>query len=104
MQLSFPGMPEPDPPKPKRKFRIQPQPVCPVHGVPMLAGSTTETVRYCYCPVAGCGQSAKQSRVFRDEFESRFGNSEGETEGSERQFDDSQTSLQASVKAELALA
>lgn len=94
MQLSFPGMPEPDPPKPKRKFRIQPQPVCPVHGVPMLAGSTTETVRYCYCPVAGCGQSAKQSRVFRDEFESRF----------ECQFDDSQTSLQASVKAELALA
>jgi len=93
MQLLFPGMPEPDQPKPKRKFRIQPQPVCPVHAVPMLAGSTTETVRYCYCPVKGCKQSAKQSRVFRDEFESRF----------EGQFDDSQTSLQLSVNAELAL-
>lgn len=94
MQLLFPGMPEPDQPKPKRKFRIQPQPVCPVHAVPMLAGSTTETVRYCYCPVKGCKQSAKQSRVFRDEFESR----------SESQFDDSGTSLQLSVNAELALA
>lgn len=74
MQLSFPGMPPPDATMQKRKprYRIQPQPVCPVHGVPMLVGSTRKRARYCYCPVEGCHQSAKQSRISRGEFEANL--------------------------------
>lgn len=49
-------------PKPRRKYRTKPQPVCPVHGVPMLVGSTQGEVRYCYCPVEDCKESTAQSR------------------------------------------
>lgn len=46
--------------KPKRKHRTQPQPVCPVDGIPMLTYSVhrSQGVRYCRCPK--CGVTAKQ--------------------------------------------
>lgn len=46
--------------KPKRVR--QPPPICPVHGVAMRVRRTLPTMRYCYCPVSGCGESAKQCR------------------------------------------
>lgn len=46
----------------ERKYRTKPQPVCPKHGVPMLVNRTKGDVRYCYCPVPGCRESAKQIR------------------------------------------
>lgn len=48
--------------RPKRNFRRQPQPVCPVHGYPMLVGRTTPDVRYCYCPEETCKESYTQAR------------------------------------------
>ncbi len=49
---------------PKRNFRRQPQPVCPVHGIPMLVRRTTPDVRYCYCPEERCRESYTQARRF----------------------------------------
>gem|GEM_PF-5841036 len=43
------------------KFR-KPPPVCPKHGCVMLVGSSPEGVRYFYCPVKTCTESAQRSK------------------------------------------
>ena len=53
--------------KQKRKHRTKPQPVCPVHGIPMPCHHSSPTMRYCYCPHVDeqgdrCEKSAKQKR------------------------------------------
>lgn len=47
-----------------RRFRLQSPPTCPVHAVPMFIGSSQREFRYCYCPVPGCKESAKQARLY----------------------------------------
>lgn len=46
----------------KRPSRPANRPVCPVHGIRMVAGSTTASSRYYYCPHPDCKQSKKESR------------------------------------------
>lgn len=48
--------------KKPRQYRTQPQPVCPVHGVPMIAVSSPRGIRYCKCPCKGCKKTRKQQR------------------------------------------
>jgi hypothetical protein len=43
-----------------RRYRRKPPPICPVHGVPMIVGSSPRDLRYFYCPVHGCSASAQQ--------------------------------------------
>ena len=50
-----------------RKYRTQPQPVCPVHGIPMPCHHSGPTMRYCYCVHVDengdrCEESVKQKR------------------------------------------
>lgn len=46
-----------------KRIRLQSPPTCPVHAVPMFVGSSQRAFRYCYCPVPGCRESAKQARL-----------------------------------------
>lgn len=48
-------------PKSDRHITIHERPVCPVHGVPMVCGSS-QRVRYYYCPCDGCEESGKVGR------------------------------------------
>ena len=53
--------------KPQRKYRTKPQPVCPVHGIPMPCHHSGPHVRYCYCVHVDengdrCEESVKQKR------------------------------------------
>ena len=47
---------------PQRRYRTQPQPLCPVHGVPMLTYATVSEARYLRCPVPDCPERSKQFR------------------------------------------
>lgn len=47
----------------RRRIRVQPQPLCPVHRVPMIASSSTAAVRYFRCKAPGCRCTDKQSRL-----------------------------------------
>lgn len=38
------------------------KPLCPVHLVPMLKGSSPKGIRYRYCPVEGCKESCKEAK------------------------------------------
>lgn len=48
--------------KPPRRFRTKPKPLCPKHGVPMIAYSSPAMVRYLICPCPGCGKTSKEAR------------------------------------------
>lgn len=48
------------------------RPLCPVHSIPMLAGSTKGAIRYCYCPISDCKQSCKVARVNPKKSETSF--------------------------------
>jgi hypothetical protein len=49
--------------KPVKAIRLSlPLPVCPVHAVEMYVGSSSRSIRYCYCPVDGCRESKSQNK------------------------------------------
>lgn len=48
--------------KQTRTFR-PPPPACPEHGCAMVCRCTAETLRYYYCPVQGCLESVRKSKV-----------------------------------------
>lgn len=52
----------PPPPPPPKKSRQHAGPLCPVHGVPMIARRSTPYYTYYYCPEDGCTESNKQMR------------------------------------------
>ena len=47
---------------PKKRYKTQPAPKCPVHGVLMFAETVTESIRYYRCPIPECDQRQKQVR------------------------------------------
>lgn len=47
--------------KATQRIRVEPSPLCPVHGCPMRVGSVRDGIRYWYCPHTTCHCSKKQS-------------------------------------------